>query len=836
MIGFRRRCACGALLPVLFLTAAFAAADGARYVGRPVVEVLLELRDARLDFIYSSELVPATLRVLGEPSSNNRLLVAHEVLQAHGLGLTVVRPGLYAVVPATERPQEQILRGQVFDAVSGEPVSTARIVLLPLGAVAWPDAQGRFSVGPVPEGTYVLKAEAPGFEAAELPGLSITGEAKSATLRLTPARTQLSEVVVSTSRYALDRFGSFGSVYIGGDALAAQPVLGEDAIRALGRLPGLAQNGISAQSSIRGGETGELLTLLDGFPLREAFHIPGYQSVFGVLDPGLIDAVEVYTGGFPARYGNRMAGVFDLHTIGATHEPRTALGLSVFNAMARHGGSIDAADVDWLAAVRVGTLRPFVEAFATEAGQPTYGDAYLRAGYGDRDRVRVTANLLWSRDELAISREGQNEQAQIESRSRYLWLRADRDWDNGLESSLWLGQSTVDGSRTGSMDKPDIASGSVTDRRSSHYQDLRGRAAWQVHPRHWIEAGFEWTEENADYRYAADAAYTEAVAELFSRDPALSRAIELSPIRERIALFATHRWQIIEDVVSEVGLRAQRTITEGTTAEDWLYDPRISLRWQVTPATDLRAHWGRFHQTDEVHELKVEDGLTAFPEAQRSDQLIVGVDHRLENGLALRLEGFRKLQSDPRPHFENLLDPMSVIPEVAPDRVLVAPLASDITGAELSLIAEREDSTAWLGLIWSEARDRVGGRQVPRSWDQTWAVTVGMDWTRGSWRFGAVASAHRGWPTTRLDDSELGARNAARFPTRATLDLRAEYRKPLAIGSIAFTFELMNAINIGNTCCYKLIADDDGGGNVTFTTRSSDWLPLVPSVAVLWEF
>ncbi len=836
MTGFRRRCACGVFLPFLVLSATLAAADGARYVGRPVVEVLLELRDARLDFIYSSELVPGTLRVLEEPRSSNRLLIAREILQAHGLGLSVVRPGLYAVIPATARPQEQVVRGAVLDAASGEPISTARIVLLPLGAVAWSDAQGRFSIGPVPEGTYSLKAEAAGFEVTELQGLSISGEAQTAALRLTPAQTQLSEVVVSTSRYALDRLGSFGSVHIGGDALAAQPVLGEDAIRALGRLPGLAQNGISAQSSVRGGETGELLTLLDGFPLREAFHNPGYQSVFGVIDPGLIDLVEVYTGGFPVRYGNRMAGVFDLHTISATHEPRTALGLSVFNAMARQGGRIEAADVDWLAAARVGTLRPFVEAFATEAGTPTYGDAYARAGYGDADRMRVTANLLWSRDELAISREGQDEQAQIESRSRYLWLRADRDWDNGIESSLWLGQSTVDGFRNGSMDKPDIASGSVTDRRSSEYQELRGRAAWQIHPRHWIEAGFEWTEENAVYRYAAEAVYTEAVAELFSRDLSLIRAIELRPNRERIAFFAAHRWQVIEDVVSEVGLRAQRTITEGTTAEDWLYDPRISLRWQATQATELRAHWGRFHQTDEVHELKVEDGITTFPEAQRSDQFIFGVDHRLDNGLALRLEGFRKLQSDPRPHFENLLDPMSVIPEVAPDRVLVAPLAADIMGAELSLIGEREDFTAWIGLTWSEARDSVGGRQVPRSWDQTWAMTVGVDWTRGSWRFGAVASAHRGWPTTRLEESELGARNDARLPTRATLDLRAEYRKPLAIGSIAFTFELTNAVNIGNTCCYKLIADDDGNGDVTFTTKSSDWLPLVPSVGVLWEF
>ncbi len=835
MIGAFRRCAFGVFLLACLAAAAGADANERRFIGRPVVDVLLELRGPGLDFIYSSELVPGSLRVQQEPRSSNRLLIAREILLNHGLSLSVVRPGLYAVIPTTRRQQESRVQGQVLDDSNGRPIATARIVLLPVGAVGWSDARGRFSIGPVPEGIYSLRAEADGFEAAELPELSVS-QAAIATLRLTPARTQLSAVVVSTSRYAIDHSGDFGSIHIGGDTLAAQPVPGEDAIRALGRLPGMAQSGISAQSSIRGGEAGELLTLLDGFPLRQAFHIPGYHSVFGVLDPGLIDDAEIYTGGFPVRYGNRMAGVFDLRTINASDEPQNAIGLSVFNAMARSGGRFDALDTDWIAAARVGTLRPFIDAFAHGAGNPTYSDIYARAGFGDPDRLRVSANVLWSRDELAIAREGFSESAQIESRSRYLWLRADRNWENGVNGSVWLGHSNVDGFRTGSIDNPGIAVGTVTDRRSSNYQELRGRLNWQSQSRHWLEGGFEWTKEDAQYHYAAEAAYTVAVAKLFSRETSLLRATDLTPNRERFALFAAHRWRFTDALISELGMRAQRTITAGTTTEDWLYDPRVNLRWQLTHATHLRAHWGHFHQTDEVHELKVEDGLIAFPEAQQSEQLIVGLDHRLSNGLALRLEGFRKLQSEPRPHFENLLDPLSVIPDVAPDRVRVAPHSADILGAEISLIAETQDITWRMGLTWSEARDSVDGRQVPRSWDQTWAMTAGIDWSRGNWRFGAVAGGHRGWPTTRVLETQLGERNTARLPTRATLDLQAEFRRPLTIGSLALTFELTNAINIGNTCCYKLIANDDGSGGVTFATEESDWLPVVPSVGVLWEF
>jgi hypothetical protein len=836
MIGIRPRTFSITLVTILLLALGGPRAYAAGFVGRPVTDVLAELRGPDLDFIYSSELLPQTLTVTVEPTSGNRLLIAREILAAHGLSLTVVRPGLFAVTSRTRAPLEHPVRGRILSAADDSPVAKALVRLLPVQALDWTDDEGRFQLAPVPEGRYTLHVEAAGYETLELAAFTVAEYEPEAELRLTPATVELAEIVVSTSRYALEHFGSLGSVNIAGDALAAQPGPGEDALRALGRLPGMAQDGLTAQSNIRGGEAAELLTLLDGFPLRETFHLPAYHDVFGVLDPGLIGEAEIFTGGFPARYGNRMAGVFDLHTIDPGAAPHTSLGLSVFNAMARSGGSLAAPGIDWLVMGRAGTLKEFIQTFADEAGSPSYGDVYARMGWGTPERLRITANVLWSRDELDISREPEGEGAYFESKNRYLWLRADHEWANGVEATVWFGESSIDGFREGSIDNPGVSSGSVTDRRSSEYSDWRGRVSWQPNPRNWLEGGFEFTEEDATYRYDAVAAFADAVAELFSRDAALARSASLRPHRERFSLYATHRWQVLDPLVSELGLRAQRTLTAGSTAEEWRFDPRVNLRWRISPATSLRAHWGRFHQTDEVHELKVEDGLEVFPDAQRSDQAIVGVDHRLDSGLALRIEWFRKLQSDPRPRFENLLDPMSLLPEIAPDRVEVAPLAAEVRGAEISAVSEHRDLTWWLGLVWSEAWDSLGGRREPRNWDQTWAVTAGIDWVRGQWRFGAVAGSHRGWPTTRVRDDELSARNSDRFGDRATLDLRAEYRRPLAIGSLAVTLEVTNAINVGNTCCQRLIPLDDGAGGTSFATQESDWLPVVPSIGVLWEF
>jgi hypothetical protein len=831
LAGFCRRLL-GAILLALLGSAGAAEPGTGSVVGRPVIEVLEELRGPGLEFIYSSELLPRSYLVTAEPGSRNRLLIAREILAEHGLALSVVRPGLYAVVPAKQRAASRVVRGRVLRDADGAPLPGARVLLLPLGASAWTGTDGRFAVGPVPDGDYTLRVEAAGFAAAVRTGLAVSPAMPEPEVRLAPDGLQLAEVVVSTSRYGIDRAGALGALEIDGDTLAFQPVIGEDALRALGRLPGIAQNGMTAQSNIRGGEAGELLTLLDGFPLRQAFHHPAYQSVFGIIDPGLVGDAVVYTGGFPVRYGNRMGGVFDLGTVDADHTPRSALGLSVFNAMGRTAGKLGDGALDWLGAVRVGTLRPLVELVDRNATRPSYSDVYARFGHGEPDRLRISANVLWTRDELGLDREGYGETAQLESRNRYLWLRADRDFTDAVRATAWLGHSTIDSSRKGSVAREDVAAGEVNDQRSSEYAELRGRVTWQPGPRHWLEGGFEWTDESAVYRYAASAAYAPAVAALFGIEPALVRESTLFPERERIAVFAGYRWQVLDSLTSELGLRSQRTITEGTTAESWLFDPRFSLRWEIGPEWELRAHWGRFHQTDEVHELKVEDGLTAFPEAQESDHVIFGVDHRLPSGLALRAEWFRKFQRDPRPRFENLLDPLTVLPEIGPDRVEVAPNAASVRGAEVTAIAEGTALTWWAGVTWSEAEDGLDGERVPRSWDQTWSFSAGVDWIRGDWRFGAVTTAHRGWPTTLVEESELGERNKARFGTRFAVDLRAEYRRPLAVGSLALTFELMNAVNVGNTCCYKLIPGEDG----TFTTRTSDWLPLVPSIGALWEF
>ncbi len=87
------------------ITSAVAATE--HYLGRPLVDVIEELRQAGLRLIYNTQLVPSSLRVTSEPASADPVQMLEAMLQPHGLGLSRVGQGVYAVVALPEHDARQ---------------------------------------------------------------------------------------------------------------------------------------------------------------------------------------------------------------------------------------------------------------------------------------------------------------------------------------------------------------------------------------------------------------------------------------------------------------------------------------------------------------------------------------------------------------------------------------------------------------------------------------------------------------------------------------------------------------------------------------------------------
>jgi len=81
----------------------------------------------------------------------------------------------------------------------------------------------------------------------------------------------------------------------------------------------------------------------------------------------------------------------------------------------------------------------------------------------------------------------------------------------------------------------------------------------------------------------------------------------------------------------------------------------------------------------------------------------------------------------------------------------------------------------------------------------------------------------------------IAERNAARYANFGSVDARVSYEWTLPRGTLTLHAEVTNALNRRNPCCTDLeyeVVD----GTPTLDRELRHWLPLLPSVGVLWKF
>jgi len=120
---------------------------------------------------------------------------------------------------------------------------------------------------------------------------------------------EIETIVIAASRYEISRDISTSRFMLDDRTIQNMPDIGEDPIRITQRLPGVAASGASARSHFRGGEDDEVGIVLNGQWLFDPFHVRDYQNIFSAIDARAVEGVEIYTGGFPVRYGDRMSGI-----------------------------------------------------------------------------------------------------------------------------------------------------------------------------------------------------------------------------------------------------------------------------------------------------------------------------------------------------------------------------------------------------------------------------------------------------------------------------------------------------------------------------------------------
>ena len=276
------------------------------------------------------------------------------------------------------------LAGHVMDAVSDAPVVGAKVVLGEGLARVSTDQEGRFRMSMIAEGTYAVHVVRMGYEDLTVDGVRVGSTDLDLTLQLFPAAVSLSEIVVSPGSYSF--IGRSPSPRQTMSRVDIESVLqfAEDIFRAVNRLPGLSSGDYSAHFSVRGGRHDETLILLDGLEVYEPYHLKDFNDgAVSIIDVETIEGVELMTGGFPVRHGNRTSGVFSVTSRDPGEEdPRYSVGLSLVNARLMGQGSFADGKGLWFISGRRGYLNLVLKLTnATGLPAPAYHDVFGKLTY-----------------------------------------------------------------------------------------------------------------------------------------------------------------------------------------------------------------------------------------------------------------------------------------------------------------------------------------------------------------------------------------------------------------------------------------------------------------------
>jgi hypothetical protein len=169
------------------------------------------------------------------------------------------------------------------------------------------------------------------------------------------------------------------------------PALGgkPDVLKSLHLMPGIqAQQEGASLISVRGGAPGENLYLIDNVPLIYVNHLGGFTSVF---NPDMINNVEVYKGGFPAKYGGKLSSIVSINQReGDKNTIKGALSYGLTDVSGVIEGPLFGQNSSFIVTAR----KTLTESLMMLASSFSKGGDFI-VGYGFHD---VNAKLSWRPD------------------------------------------------------------------------------------------------------------------------------------------------------------------------------------------------------------------------------------------------------------------------------------------------------------------------------------------------------------------------------------------------------------------------------------------------------
>ncbi|MFC1555667.1 carboxypeptidase-like regulatory domain-containing protein [candidate division KSB1 bacterium] len=767
------------------------------------------------------------------------------LLNKTGTGLTVTEDGLLAIIPVNENFGK--VSGVVVDKKTGDSLIGVNVIAKGTTIGASTDASGKFTIPQLSPGIYTFEASMMGYQKGIKENVTIReNETIELRFELTERVLSLGEIVVTPGHFSLMERAPIQTNSLSSEDVRDFPQMGEDIFRAAKRLPGLSANDYSAKFSVRGGEYGEVLLMLDGMELFDPFHLKMVNGGFSIVDVEMIENIDMMTGAFPAEYGKRLSGVFNMKTRTPSNEKmKTSLAISFLNSRFLSEGTFNDNKGSWQVLARRGYVDLILKLADDDAGEsPVFYDTYGKVQYVLNQNHMISAHVLASEDKFYNFDEVDEESIDTKYMNVYDWVKWEAQFSDRLTAQTVLSNGFTSNKKYVNELDDNIVLFDVTDDKDISLYGLKQNWQYDISDKNILSWGFDVRNYNADYAYLRRDFLPDLPGNQYS-------LIEIIPKIDgtETGLYIKNRFQLHESVISEVGLRYDQATWTG----DKHYSPRVNLLYSFGKRTSARFGWGKFYQSHGINELSATDRERSFYSANRADHYVVGLEHSFFNGASIRLEGYYKDLSKIRPRYYNYFDEFDQIPETSFDRITVDPESGYSKGFELYFSKDNIGKHRfWGNYRFSLVEEKINRETIPRLMDQRHTINIDYKYRPNpKWSVNLSWHFHSGWPYTNqhievyeiqadgkvLWDFEKEKINGSRLPAYHRMDVRLNRNFQTSKGLVSVFFEARNLYNRGNVRQFDFDnIDFDEQGNYTVDRNPEYWLPLIPSFGINWTF
>ncbi len=702
------------------------------------------------------------------------------------------------------------ISGEVRDAVTKQPLPSANVAVVGTNSGASTNEKGYFVIKNIPIGVYQLKVSYIGYNNFINDDVQVVlNRNTNINVELTPSQVEVDEVVVIGGYFQKPTESTVSYRTLSSQEIRRSPGSAEDIFRVMQSLPGVATaGGKSAQLIVRGGSPDENLTLLDNIEIYNPIHFARTGESMGIIsivNPSLLKDVNFMTGGFPAKYGDKMSSVFDMNMIDGNKEMHN---IDVNANVAGFGVMVDGPVMDngtMVFSARRG-LFDLLTSVLNRPAAPSYYDAVGKFTYDLDAKNRLSLVGFYYLDQ--IEREGTVRMKSSTDTGKYNYLTRDDygtalgvNWRYLLSPAAYSlttlsfsgnGWNTLRGTET----KRDLIGEDILE----NSYTLKNEITYQINPKIDIKGGAQmrFIESKHNTWKPAD---TTRLGQII---PASSISF-LPDVSNKPSVFLQSTWIPWVRLSLSAGARYDYfSFTKEATLS-----PRVSASYHLTEKTSFNMAYGKFYQTPASYQIAL-DPINQQLRSSNATHYILGVEQLLRDDIRATVEVYHK-------------DLASVIVGNDTTDVLYNTGNGYARGIELSLQKKFTDGfvgTASYTYSESKRQDAGGLAEYYFEFDRPHILNLiaGIELGEG-WQLGAKFQYSSGNPYTPVVGIAEkngtfyvvdGDYNSGRLPAYHKLDVRFDKKFVFSAWTLTAYLDLWNVYNRENILDYSYKVDSNG--------------------------